>query len=103
MPLLHGDEMAGVIELFSFRPNSFNERDERTLQGLAEKTVRNLERATAQIQQLKKQQLQNKQTENKLLESKEPAGPREIAADSETAGSSSRPEISSRRRFDLVT
>jgi len=46
MPLITGSEFGGVFELLSSRPSAFGERDERTLEALAERTLANLERAT---------------------------------------------------------
>jgi len=45
MPLLRGDELVGVFELFSSLPNAFGERDERTLEVLAARILSNMERA----------------------------------------------------------
>jgi len=45
MPLLRGEDLVGVIELFSARPYAFGVRDERTLEVLADRTVNNLEHA----------------------------------------------------------
>jgi TonB family protein len=45
MPLLRGDELAGLFELFSSAPNVFGERDERTLEALAARVLNNMERA----------------------------------------------------------
>lgn len=110
MPLLRGPEMVGVLELFSFQPNAFGDRDERTLEALARRTVRNLDRAAEQIKQLEHKQLQPKQLENKQVE-KERSEPKQIES---ASGASALPtplseitaeasEGSSRRRFDLVT
>jgi len=110
MPLLRGAEMVGVVELFSFRPNAFGERDERTLEALAKRTVRNLDRAAEQIKQLKHKELQPEQLENRQVE-KERSEPKQIESASEASpGPAPLGEItaegsegSSRRRFDLVT
>jgi TonB family protein len=45
MPLLRGDEVIGVIELFSYQPYAFGVRDERTLEVLADRTLNNLDHA----------------------------------------------------------
>ncbi len=46
MPLLRGDKLLGVFELFSSRPSAFGERDERTLEALVTRTLANLNRAS---------------------------------------------------------
>jgi len=46
MPLLRGDELLGVFELFSSRACAFGDRDERTLEALASRALASLERAT---------------------------------------------------------
>ncbi len=43
MPLLRGDEVAGLFELFSSLPHAFGERDERTLEALAVRVLSSLE------------------------------------------------------------
>jgi TonB family protein len=120
MPLLRGAEMVGVIELFSFRPNAFTERDERTLEALGRRTVRNLDRASEQIKQLEQKQVdfkhpeterfenkpsEPKQLERKQLEPKQPVLPSEVTRVPETLGSIpvSDRQGSPRRGFDLVT
>jgi TonB family protein len=45
MPLLRGDELLGVFELFSSRACAFGDRDERTLEALASRALASLERA----------------------------------------------------------
>src|ERR1700678_2665655 len=46
LPLLRkSGEVAGVFEVFSSTPSAFGERDERTLEALSQRVVRNLERA----------------------------------------------------------
>jgi TonB family protein len=42
MPLLRGEELQGVFELFSSFPRAFGERDERTQQALADRILNNL-------------------------------------------------------------
>jgi len=42
MPLLRGEELVGVFELFSSLPRAFGERDERTQQALAGRILNNL-------------------------------------------------------------
>ncbi len=49
MPLLRGEKLEGVFELFSSRPAAFSERDERTLEVLVSKTLKNLERAARPV------------------------------------------------------
>jgi TonB family protein len=46
MPLLRGEEMAGIFEVFSSAPRAFGERDELTLKALAGRILSNLERAS---------------------------------------------------------
>lgn len=46
LPLLHNGELAGVFEVFSTSPSAFGERDERTLEALSQRVLRNLERAS---------------------------------------------------------
>lgn len=46
MPLLRGAELVGAFEIFSSRVNAFGDRDERTLEALATRTLKNLARAT---------------------------------------------------------
>ena len=43
MPLLRGDELVGVIELFSSRAYAFGDRDEGTLEALAARILSNLD------------------------------------------------------------
>jgi len=45
LPLLSDGGLAGVLEVFSSQPGAFRERDELTLEALAGRIVRNLERA----------------------------------------------------------
>ncbi len=45
MPLLRGDELVGLFELFSSLPQAFGERDERTLEALSVRALSSLERA----------------------------------------------------------
>ena len=44
-PLLRNGSIAGVLEVFSSRPAAFGERDERTLEALAKRVLKNVERA----------------------------------------------------------
>jgi TonB family protein len=46
LPLLHNGELAGVFEVFSTWQSAFGERDERTLEALSQRVLRNLERAS---------------------------------------------------------
>jgi TonB family protein len=50
MPLLRGEHLAGVIELFSSQPYAFGIRDERTLEVLADRTLNNLDHATKPLE-----------------------------------------------------
>jgi TonB family protein len=45
VPLLRNGSIAGVLEVFSSRPAAFAERDERTLEALATRVLKNVERA----------------------------------------------------------
>jgi TonB family protein len=45
MPLLRGDELAGVFELFSSRTYAFGDREERALEALAQHTLKSLQLA----------------------------------------------------------
>jgi TonB family protein len=47
LPLLQNDKLAGVFEVFATWPSAFGERDERTLEALSQRVLRNLERAAA--------------------------------------------------------
>jgi TonB family protein len=49
MPLLRGGELVGAFELFSARANAFGDRDERTLEALAVRTLNNLARASQAV------------------------------------------------------
>jgi len=49
LPLLQNGELAGVFEVFSTWPSAFGERDERTLEALSQRVLRNLERASEPI------------------------------------------------------
>src|ERR1700736_3549327 len=44
-PLLRNGSIAGVLEVFSPRPAAFGERDERPLEALAKRVLKNVERA----------------------------------------------------------
>jgi TonB family protein len=46
LPLLRKGELAGVLEVFSSRPGAFGDRDELTLEALADRILKNLERAS---------------------------------------------------------
>jgi TonB family protein len=48
-PLLRNAEMNGVLEVFSSRPGAFGERDELTLEALARRIVKNLDRANQAV------------------------------------------------------
>src|SRR5258708_16793281 len=45
MPLLNGDELAGVFEIFSSRTYAFGDREERALEALAHQTLQSLQLA----------------------------------------------------------
>jgi TonB family protein len=51
MPLLRGEELLGVFELFSSSPRAFGERDERTLQALAGRILNNLNLSNRAVSQ----------------------------------------------------
>jgi TonB family protein len=46
LPLLRKGELAGVLEVFSSRPSAFRERDQLTLEALATRILKNLERGS---------------------------------------------------------
>jgi len=46
LPLLRKGEMAGALEVFSPQPGVFGDRDELTLEALAQRILKNLERAS---------------------------------------------------------
>jgi TonB family protein len=48
-PLLKNGKLAGILEVFSSWPSAFGERDERTLEALSQRVLRNLERASGSI------------------------------------------------------
>jgi TonB family protein len=50
MPLVRAAKVTGVIELFSSQPYAFGVRDERTLEVLADRTLRNLDHATRPLE-----------------------------------------------------
>jgi len=50
MPLLRGTKIVGVIELFSSQPYAFGVRDERTLEVLADRTLKNLDCAARPLE-----------------------------------------------------
>jgi TonB family protein len=45
MPILRGEKLLGIFELFSSRPAAFGERDQRTLEVLVSRTQTNIDRA----------------------------------------------------------
>jgi TonB family protein len=45
MPLLRGDELAGIFELFSSRTYAFGDREERALEALAQRTLKSVQLA----------------------------------------------------------
>jgi TonB family protein len=46
LPLLQKSQLAGIFEVFSTWPSAFGERDQRTLEALSQRVLRNLERAS---------------------------------------------------------
>lgn len=52
MPLLQGDDLVGVFELFSSQPNAFGEAAEHTLKALGTRALSSLERSTQPLQAL---------------------------------------------------
>jgi TonB family protein len=46
LPLLRNGELTGVLEVFSSRPSAFKERDQLTLEALATRILKNLERGS---------------------------------------------------------
>jgi len=49
LPLLLGNELAGVFEVFSSHPSAFGERDERTLEALSLRVLKNLAQAAEPV------------------------------------------------------
>jgi TonB family protein len=49
LPLLQKGELAGVFEVFAALPSAFGERDERTLEALSQRVLKNLEWASEPI------------------------------------------------------
>jgi TonB family protein len=47
LPLLLGDNLVGVLEAFATRPGAFGERDQRTLEALALRVLKNMELAAS--------------------------------------------------------
>ncbi len=54
LPLLRKDELAGVLEVFSSRPAAFGDKDELTLEALAQRILKNLERASEPLSLISK-------------------------------------------------
>jgi TonB family protein len=52
LPLIEGNQVLGLFEVFSSRAWAFGERDERTLEALSVRVVRNLERAAEPLESL---------------------------------------------------
>ncbi len=65
LPLLRNGEMAGLLEVLSPRPGAFGDRDELTLEALAHRILKNLERASEPLS---------------LASSAATAGPADVAA-----------------------
>jgi TonB family protein len=98
MPLLRGEELVGLFEVFSSLPNAFGERDEHTLDALALRILSNLKSAAqpliVQNERLPLPEIQEIIPE--ISESSLPVSdPEEIPENSE--------ESSSQRGFDFVT
>jgi TonB family protein len=49
LPLLQKGELAGLLEVFASRPGAFGDRDELTLEALAQRILNNLERASEPV------------------------------------------------------
>jgi len=49
LPLVHEEKVVGIFEAFSSRASAFGERDERTLEALAGRVLKNLERAAQPV------------------------------------------------------
>src|SRR5258706_3663849 len=49
LPLLRDGGMAGLLEVFSWRPGAFRERDELSLEALAQHILKNLDRASETV------------------------------------------------------
>ena len=92
MPLLRGDELVGLFELFSSLPQAFGERDERTLEALAVRVLSSLERAAQPLPP---------QNEQLLVNQAEPVS--EMQEISPEIAESPTPEISPEPGFDAVT
>jgi TonB family protein len=114
MPLLRGAELVGVFELFSTRLSAFGENDHRTLEALAGRTVKNLERAAEYVRQLENKRLENKQVENMQFHGRQPESkhlnyrieePRTVSRvpDPKRDILSDSREGASRRHFDPIT
>ena len=67
-PLLRKGELAGLLEIFSPQPGAFGDRDEPTLEALAQRILKNLERASEPLT------LPSSPAQSAVVESR-PAGP----------------------------
>jgi len=97
MPLLRGDELVGLFELFSSLPQAFGERDDHTLQALAIRILSSLERAAQPLPP---------QNEQLLFKQAEPASEVQEIGHQETGpevAENPTPETSREGGFDPVT
>jgi TonB family protein len=97
MPLLRGDELVGLFELFSSLPQAFGERDDRTLEALAIRILSSLERAAQPLPP---------QNEQLLFEQAEPASVVQKISHQETGpevAENPTPETPRERGFDPLT
>ena len=97
MPLIRGDELVGLFELFSSLPQAFGERDDRTLEALATRILSSLERAAQPLPP---------QSEQLLFKQAEPASEVQEIRHPETGpgfAANLIPETSRERGFDPVT
>jgi TonB family protein len=107
MPLLRDNELVGLFELFSSRPQAFGERDERTLEALAVRILNNMERAARPLPPVS----QSDQTPAEPVATAEAGAKSDIAVSDIRENVSESPEkvpaeiaaASPRRGFDFVT
>jgi TonB family protein len=112
LPLPRGGELAGVFEVLSALPAAFGERDERTLEALSQRVLRNLERAAEPLPAAVKQPKQEPVVESAIASS---AATSEVASivpsteDDGSQGSEDRldlqlgSEVASSRGMNLLT
>lgn len=83
LPLLQsGGELVGVLEVFSARPGAFGARDELTLQALAHRILKNLQRASEPIAMAEEKPLPAPVVPISRVESSENEIPRSVVEDS---------------------